>query len=72
MSATSQTLPSYLTEKEVSVLLRCSPKHISNLRTRGLIDFTRLGSKRVVYSRRAIDRFIAKNSVRATAVRDDD
>jgi hypothetical protein len=64
-------LPEFSTDKEISSLLHCSPKHVGNLRRRGYLDYVRLGGKRVVIPRASVERFLQQHTISADkAVRD--
>jgi excisionase family DNA binding protein len=59
----SLTSQQFLTERELAELLRIAPSSVRNIRARGEITFTRVGTGRgrVVYRTDDVQRFIERN-----------
>jgi len=59
-----------MTEKETAALLRCSLRHLANLRARGDLPYFRVGERRVIYLRRDVLRLLDRAYVKKGASND--
>jgi hypothetical protein len=53
---------SFLTEREVALLLRCSARHVADLRRSGLLAHVSLGKRRVIYSAEGVEQFLRRQT----------
>lgn len=56
----SEAPPLYLRINEVARLLRCTPRHIHNLKSRGVLQAARIGKKHLLFSRLAVERTLER------------
>ena len=53
--------PDWLDPQDALELLKCSPRHLQNMRDNGRIGFTRIGRRKIFYSRESINKLLSKN-----------
>lgn len=58
--------PELLTIEEVAEMLRCSVRHVTNLKRRGYLRFLRHGGKMVRFHRKSVEQYIERWSTRET------
>ncbi len=51
----------YITDEELSLLLKSSRRTIQKWRTNGEIEYIQLGNGKIIYSKSAVEAFLSKN-----------
>jgi hypothetical protein len=57
----NQDKPDWLDPQDTLDLLKCSPRTLQSMRDHGKIGFTRIGRKKIFYSRGSIEKLLSKN-----------